>query len=91
MATLFKRTADAVMALQARLGGLQQCPTGASASDWKVWDRTPLHANAGVRRLLIAWGCRHSRRLGVYHGDNHGRTTAIVVSIVYTLGLVSMI
>ena len=36
MATVYKRTADAVMALQARLGGLQHCPPGASASDWKV-------------------------------------------------------
>ena len=33
---MYKRTADAVMALQARLGGLQQCPPGASVTDWKV-------------------------------------------------------
>ena len=36
MGTLYKRTAEAVMELHAALGGLQQCPPGATATDWKV-------------------------------------------------------
>ena len=36
MGTLYKRSAEAVMQLHAALGGLQQCPSGATVTAWKV-------------------------------------------------------